>query len=314
MQLGMSADQAEIALRSMKTIATNNGAEPLGDFHRAALQAFQTHIAHSAMDLDPLEPMSPEDFAAAVPSPEIRRFAVHDFCFMAMADPDRANEDRLALVKRFAEACAIDAAIVTATRHAIRRQTVRLTFDSLRMLAPQDGTLTEKAVAMWDAVAPFLGVTNKGVAAYYQGLAALPEGTLGHAYDAFMTERNLKFPGERGGAPEGYFVAHDLTHILTGYGTDRDGEVEIIGYQAGYTAGSNPTEVMLLAFVQVQLGIVLDPVAPAAVGAMDFDRMLAAYARGTQATMDFTGGDWDYKADLDKTVEEVRALYNVVPR
>ena len=222
------------------------------------------------------------------------------------------GEDRLALVRRFVTALGLEPAIVQATQHAVRRQTVRLQWDALRMIAPAGGSFTERARSMWEAVAPFLGVTNAATAARYTALADAAPGTLGRAYFEFIRSRGLPFPGEQGGAPEGWFVAHDLTHILTGCGTDGNGEVEIIGFQAGNSGSENPLESILLAFVQAQLGIVLDPVAPSAVGGLNFDRLARGFVRGTKATIDF-GDGWDYWPDLGRPLDEVRARYGVEP-
>lgn len=306
-------EQARIALRALVTVGTDDGTEPLSDYHRAALAAFQRHITQTDDDVDAIGRVTPAELAAAIPPGPMRSLAVHDLAFMVLADPQGATEHRLALVRSFARALDVEPAILDAATHAVRRQTLRLQLDALRMMAPKEASWTGQIAAMWQAVAPFLGVTDAGVAARYRGLAALPEGTLGRCYHDFLASRGLPFPGEKGGAPEAYFVPHDLVHVLTGYDTDRDGEVQIIGYQAGYTRTENPTEVILLALVQVQLGLVLDPVAPAKTGELDFDLLLRAFRRGTHATIDFTGGAWDFRSDLAEPVDALRERYGVVP-
>jgi hypothetical protein len=60
-------------------------------------------------------------------------------------------------------------------------------------------------------------LTNSGPRIVRTGLtdslADYPDGSLGRAFHTFYAERQLLFPGEKGGAPES-IVAHDLTHVL----------------------------------------------------------------------------------------------------
>lgn len=79
-------------------------------------------------------------------------------------------------------------------------------------------------------------------------LAALPEGTLGRAYADFMTGGNLSpdglveadvgRPDREPGDPrdDGHYLAerqrdaHDLWHVVTGYGMDEAGEVALLAF------------------------------------------------------------------------------------
>lgn len=308
----MNAMQAEIALRAIKTVATNDGATDLTGFHRGAIAAFQSHISASAFDVDALATISPDELALAIPDVETRNVAIYDLAYAAMIDPDLVgDESRMELVERFAAALEVRPSILKALRHAVRQQRVFLQIDALRMfLATLDAKgWTDKLRQLWNAVAPFLGVTDAAKAARYRALEAMPRGTLGRTYYEFVTSRNLPFPGEKHGAPEHYFVPHDLVHCLAGYGTDRDGEVQIIGFEAGYRKRGG-LDVILLALCQVQLGMVIDPVAPALRGELDFDKLLAAYRRGSQIAIDFSDS-WDYWAVFDRPIDELRARYEL---
>ncbi len=75
-------------------------------------------------------------------------------------------------------------------------------------------------------------------------LAALPEGTLGHAYATFLRARGLTPEVFDGAPPEyadpraAYMVqrlrqTHDLWHVVTGYDTDPRGEVALQAFTFG---------------------------------------------------------------------------------
>jgi ubiquinone biosynthesis protein COQ4 len=83
-------------------------------------------------------------------------------------------------------------------------------------------------------------------------LEALPEGTLGHAYAAFLRDHELDpaaLPDLAGQSDGEYLRAHlyethDLWHVLTGFSTDVAGE---LGLQAFYMAQMpSPLAVLLL--------------------------------------------------------------------
>lgn len=82
------------------------------------------------------------------------------------------------------------------------------------------------------------------------GLAAMPEGSLGRAYLAFMQAEQLSAEGlvdasDAGGGPLANPAAalfrdrmrgmHDLTHVLTGYGRDALGELCLLAFMYRHT-------------------------------------------------------------------------------
>lgn len=64
---------------------------------------------------------------------------------------------------------------------------------------------------------------DEGIAKRYRDLAKAPEGSLGRASVDFIDANGFSFPGEKGSPPE-TIALHDLTHVLSGYGTDPEGE------------------------------------------------------------------------------------------
>lgn len=96
-----------------------------------------------------------------------------------------------------------------------------------------------------------------------EALAALPEGSLGRAYLAFITHENLSAEGlqaemdatgerfSRAGPDRRRYIyrvrhSHDLFHVLTGYGRDFVGELAILAFTRAQT-GSRALRLVIAA-------------------------------------------------------------------
>jgi len=81
---------------------------------------------------------------------------------------------------------------------------------------------TSKAVRdAWD-----LCVTDAALAEQWAALADCPEGSLGLGVFRFYQARGFVFPGHVGSAPP-YLAQHDWVHVLAGYGSTVESEIEI---------------------------------------------------------------------------------------
>src|SRR5262249_4807537 len=80
---------------------------------------------------------------------------------------------------------------------------------------------------------PLLGIGHgdEATAARYWALETCGEGTFGRALFDHFVNNEFKFPGEPGGLP---LVFHDVGHVLSGYGTDPQGEIQQAAFQAGF--------------------------------------------------------------------------------
>ena len=70
------------------------------------------------------------------------------------------------------------------------------------------------------------------IAGRYRAREGAPPGSLGRTYFEFIRGNEFSFPGERGSPPEAV-AFHDLTHVLSGYGTDPSGELQVLAFHAG---------------------------------------------------------------------------------
>ena len=90
---------------------------------------------------------------------------------------------------------------------------------------------------------------DPALAARYRAWEKLPEGTLGRGLIDFYNKHGFSVPGERSGFPEAGLY-HDFSHLLGGYSTEPEGEVEVASFTSGYKR-ERPFYVML--FVRADL-------------------------------------------------------------
>jgi len=89
-------------------------------------------------------------------------------------------------------------------------------------------------------------VDDSALAGQWRSLGGLPVGTLGRGVFDFYRDRGFVFPGLVGSAPP-LLAQHDWVHVLAGYGTTLESEIEVFAYIA--RANDDPRAFSLLAMV-----------------------------------------------------------------
>jgi ubiquinone biosynthesis protein Coq4 len=156
---------------------------------------------------------------------------------------------------------------------------------------------------------------DKALAARYRAWEKLPADTLGHSLVAFYAKNGFSLPGERGGFPEAGLY-HDFSHVLGGYGTDPEGEVQVASFSAGYKR-TTPFYLVMFAVLIFSTGVNVRPTAGyTTVGVLGkpgmAERMFAAMERGAQVNTELSD-KWDYWPYAEMPLDEVRQRLNVVP-
>ena len=162
------------------------------------------------------------------------------------------------------------------------------------------------------SVAALTGIReDPRVANKYRALEHATENSLGHRYFEFMRTNGFQFPGERGGPPEPV-IFHDLTHTIGEYDTDPDGELQVIGFHAGYRK-RHPFTWIFFGLMQFHMSIRVGLLAKASSGHFNPELMLRAIARGAAMNIDLTD-KWDPWAVMDRDIDELRVEYGVPPK
>jgi hypothetical protein len=157
------------------------------------------------------------------------------------------------------------------------------------------------------------------LAARWQSLAELPVGTLGRGVADFYRDRGFAFPGLPGSAPP-LLAQHDWVHVLAGYGTALENEIEVFAFMA--RANDDPRAFSLLAMV-----VSLFETGYLASGAGLFEadtghlhtsgmaaRLGDAMRRGALTTGSHDFLDLDWFAVADRPVAVVRREIGLVPK
>jgi hypothetical protein len=186
-------------------------------------------LLHGYFDVDTdvgsLEPLDPSGLAAAVTDPKARHRVVQ--LMIVLEFSRHPGSDAMAKqVEDYAAALDVDEKMQVVARDALHAARAELNADYQRYHEDYD---VEKQ---------FAGTEDADMAARLRALEHCPPGSLGRAYFDFYQRWGLKFPGEPGGG-DVIFVAHDFTHVLSGYEPDGPGELSLQAMLVSATDGDH---------------------------------------------------------------------------
>jgi hypothetical protein len=300
----------------------------LGQPQRAFLNAVQRCILETDEDLDALpivsfpDVASPDEIAAGPLDAREARQLIRLMVVTCLANglPSRAQ---IALLERYATALAVREPAISTIRHLayghiwrfrvafLRRSHFRLYF---RNTYRRSGS----ALRVLRAVLIFRGILREDAATIhrYRALGMLPNGSLGRCFFDHLRTARLPFPGERGGFPEGA-IFHDFAHVLAGFDTTPEGEMQAAAFQAGFTRDAVDFFTWLFSIVLHTTGINLLPFSiPLRVGRIGEGTLavdvLDALKRGSAVATDL-GADWDYWQDVALPLASARARLGIPP-
>lgn len=318
--LSLSKDEVIAGLRLMKTIALADGS--LDDAETSLLDAAARALgmfakpgpAGEAWTLDLIEPIeSPSALPAALlrASPLLRERALQAAMMMSLMDGD-VRDVEIATLKTYAQALGVDeprlANLEQLARGQLRRMWIDLARRSFAKPIFEDALKKRGLMGVLKIVAPMVGLgKDPDLARRYNDLGKLPNDTLGYAYWKFVVDNELGFPGEGVVAEEG--VWHDITHVLAGYDTSPEGEVQVVSFIAGYRR-EDPFFWLFTIALQFHLGIKVSPYSPGMKGRFDPSLAIAALARGMAVTRDLSV-NYNPWIDMPLALSEVRAKYGV---
>lgn len=307
-----TTDEADAVLRALKTVAMADGTFAAKE---QALLAASSELLGVATSPDALPTLTPDELAASVTDPERRVMALKACLVMGIVDGQISPEEWQVL-SAFRAAFAVDEAAMQVFHGLVQQHRQRTQYELQRRLgSPQTRTLY--AAQGWQGVLSFftedllaLPTTreNAELAWRYRKIGLLPEGTLGRELWRYYRERQFAFAGELGGVPEA-LVHHDITHILAGYESDLDGELQTLAYLAGLS-GEDPTSALFLVLLQHAVGAHGGDDPPLR---FDPQQILAARDRGRATTEDFSRRRdfWDV---MDRQIAELHRRFGVPPR
>lgn len=306
-----SPEQAYWGLRAMKTVAMADGS--LDESERHMMASIQ-RIFGTTHDLEQLDPITPAELARAFPDRQLRKQLVQGLIVMTLIDM-KASPKEPDLVEQFAQALEVDAPELKNLRHVLNRAIFQLRLDLVRRfwLRPKIEEIwnREGIRGLYKFVRGMMGrYENKELAARYQGLERCPPGSLGRSLWEYWDVNGFALPGQKGGAPE-QIVFHDCAHVLSGYGTAPEEEVQVACFSAGFQR-REPWIFVFFVLLQFHVGIRMTPITQARTGMFDPLKAMIAVRRGASMNVDLNDG-WNYWPVMGEQVEELRRRYNILP-
>jgi hypothetical protein len=307
----LKPQQLPVALAALQTVASGHGR--LTESERSLLEVV-AEMHRSPLDLDTIPRLDPVTLAAVVDDPHQRKRLVQMAMVMAMVEGDVSPAQERA-VRAIAEVLEVDEAGLKVLHEVVNDSKLLTRMHMMRRLMGRfvgDVREQEGLSGVKKFLSPLFlgGGEDPEVAWRYKQLGLLPEGTVGRAYWEFCTSRRFGFPGEAGGIPE-RMVFHDFGHILSGYETDAEGEIQQGAFQAGFTR-TDGFSFLLFVIVQFHLGIKVTPIAEARTGLFDVRKVIRAVERGA-ACRDDLSARWDHWAWVELPVEEARERLGIPP-
>jgi hypothetical protein len=224
-----------------------------------------------------------------------------------------------AAVQRYAHALGVDEHAVEHLRRLAEGRMALLRFDVMRRsftgLAMAQSVEANGVLSLLRGVAARAGLYDDAEeAARWEDLASHPEGSLGRALSDYYAKNAFPVPGRKHSIPA-FVVIHDLCHVLSGYGVDALGEIEVVAFQAGFMR-EDPMSTLIFIILQSQLGVRLVRIAGSREGALDdpamLERAVRAARRGAAMNTDLFD-HWDFRPELKRPLDDVRARLGVPP-
>lgn len=306
-----SLEELPLVLGTLITVAAHPEklSAPEHQFLRVVKQLHQ-----SSIPIDNLSAVTPAKTAAIITAPHQRKRLLQMAMVMAMVEGEIVPNQQKAL-RDLAEALCINEQGLRVLHKAANGHKLLVRMDMTRRLMGKfiGSAFQQEGIAgIKKIVTPLFlhGGEDPEVAWKYRQLGLLPEGTLGRAYWEHCIQRRFSFPGETGGIPE-RLVFHDFGHVLSGYDTDPQGEIQQGAFQAGFIR-EDGFVFLLFVILHFHLGIQITPVADAHVGLFDIPLVMHALQRGAACKIDLSD-NWNFWEVADVPVEELRERYGIPP-
>jgi len=263
------------------------------------------------LDLEALEPLEPGEVADHFPEPQQRR-RLREFMVLLEICRHPLTEEQVARVDAYADALGEDGPGLRLARTLVRDGTARALADYTRFsnaarVSWAEPSLVEQYLRVLDEPDPEL-------AARLTALHDLPEGTLGWEYVEFYRRKGLALPGVDTFIPA-FFVAHDMNHVIAGYGTTGQEETALSAMILGMADTDDHWVLLLTSLAAYELGLSKTEtfVGKEAVMARAGAAPLVADAlrRGAACTGDFSSTD--HLALAHVPVADVREQFGVPP-
>lgn len=311
---------AHVGLQAM-TMVAKAAQGGLNQPQQALLAAAQQIILHTDLDVEALPPITPAELATKFKRSELAHQLIRGMVVMSLADGPTSPEQS-ELIAAFAHALEVKEPAIKTIQDLAEQHLLLFRLDFYRRSHLRDYIATQYRtqggiIGVAKGILGLRGlIEDQELAQRFYALGHLPNDTLGYHFFHHYKDSDFAFPGEKGGFPVGG-VFHDLGHVLGGYGTTPEGEMQVGAFQAGYRRTPDAFFTLLFPLLIFSAGINVAPIElPDMHGLMGQKdvaaKVLVALKRGAAMTVDL-GADWDFWPHMDQPLEAVRQRMEIVP-
>jgi hypothetical protein len=263
------------------------------------------------LDLAALAPSDPEATAKAFPDPA-QRHRVRELMVVLELCRHPRTVEQVALVDRYAAALGEDGPGLQLARSLVTDGAARAFADFSRFRDDANYQWAEPSLV--ERYLKVLDEPDPELAARLEALHDLPQGTLGWEYVEFYRRQGLKLPGRDTYLPA-FFVAHDMNHVIAGYGTTGQEETALSAMILGMADTPDHWVLLLTSIAAYELALhaTASFVGKEEVFAREGAAALVAdgLRRGAACTGDFS--EIDHLALAHLPLTEVRERFGVPP-
>ncbi len=210
-------------------------------------------IASSLYGIDLAEVPVADDRAVSGATEEERLHAVHLMVVLEFVEHPLST--RVALpVEQYAHGLGVSLTLLRDARRLAKGHFAWMYLDLQRHSWYEEETIKESVRGRWEELIrsklAYTGVVaDHVIAEKWRSLRDCPEGSWGKAVADFYDRHGFPFPGEKFGIYE-LGARHDWVHVLAGYGTDPEGELDVFAFIA-----SSMTDERGLVLLAITLGL-----------------------------------------------------------
>lgn len=295
------------ALRALRDVVASNGT--ITPAERRFIEVI-AELHGTTVDVATLPSIAPGEVGEVIREPHHRKRVVQLATIAAMVEGE-VSKPGAAAVRTLAGALGVEERSLKVLDAIAADHQLLTRFDMMRRMMGGIGGRAyqeEGFAGIRKMLAPLIGTEDASVAWKYKQLGLLPEGTLGREFWEHCTKNRFAVPGEKGGIPE-RLVFHDFGHVLAGYDTRPESEIQQGAFQGGFIRQDGFAFLMFV-IIQFHLGVKVTPATGGRVGLFDVPKVLRAAQRGAACKVDLSNG-WDAFAVADAPVEQLRAEYGI---
>ncbi|WIM10676.1 hypothetical protein [Enhydrobacter sp.] len=305
--------ESDAILAAMRQVALADGILTAAD--RTSISAAGRYLLRrtASIDCDTLPAIDPADLAAGLGTSDLRKEAVKYLAVMTVID-GVLDKKKVARLLDYSRALDVEESYLT---EIVEAASGHVAWSLADMTRQNMESITGKPWGDKDPMPWFLPYTgdkaDPALAARYEALGRLADGTFGKTLWAFYKTNGYAFPGHPSALNERFGTPHDSTHVISGYDTSARGEILV----STFTAAMHPVNPMAGHILPVifswHLDIKINDVAKSTSGGLDPDEFWHAWARGRDIRTDIFGPEWRVWDWVERDLEELRQALGVTP-